>query len=113
MEIHQHEICTIPKSLQNFIDTGSTSYILDGSVYRQSVELESFRSSLKLMFQWKSRLIDLNNKILLANFNREEEFKLTDVSSSISPRRSPVHHVTPAQVYLSPAKRTYSTFKGL
>ncbi|CAO3667493.1 unnamed protein product [Rhizopus stolonifer] len=78
------------------------------------LELELFRSSLKFMFVWKYHMINLDNNITLANLNKEQQFLLADISSTISPTHSPPCNVRPVQVYLSPSnanKRTRSVFE--
>lgn len=78
------------------------------------LELELFRSSLKLMFVWKYHMINLDNNINLANLNKEQQFLLADVSSTISPSHSPPHNVQLVQMYLSPSntnKRIRSVFE--
>ncbi|KAI9469998.1 MAG: hypothetical protein EXX96DRAFT_623579 [Benjaminiella poitrasii] len=80
------------------------------------LEFELFRSSLKFMFVWKHHMINLNNNIILANLNKEQQILLTDISSTISPPHSPSRNVRPVQVYLSLSnstsnKRTRSVFE--
>lgn len=80
----------------------------------RTLELGSFRASLKLMFVWKSHMINLNNSITLANLNREQKFQLADISSTINPPRLPNRNVHPVHVYLSLAnanKRSHSVFE--
>ncbi|KAI8644438.1 hypothetical protein BD408DRAFT_125075 [Parasitella parasitica] len=62
------------------------------------LELELFRLSLKFMFVWKYHIINLDNKIILAKLNKEQQFLPADISSTISPSRSPPHNVQPVQV---------------
>lgn len=68
------------------------------------LELELFRTSLKVMFVWKCCLVSLDNKITVANLNKEKAYLLADIGSSISPCRSSLRNVQPAQVYLSPSR---------
>ncbi|CEP19523.1 hypothetical protein [Parasitella parasitica] len=84
--------------------------IIPGSM----LELELFRSSLKLMFAWKYHMINMDNNINLANLNKEQQFLLAGVSSTISPPHSPPRNVQPVRMSLSPSntnKRTRFVFE--
>lgn len=73
-----------------------------------------FRSSLKFIFVWKYHMINLDNNVTLANLDKEQQFLLSDISSTISPPHSPPRNVRPVQAYLSPSnanKRTCSVFE--
>lgn len=89
--------------------------IEDIYIPKSLLELDCFRSSLKSLFGYKHHLIDLSNNISLANFGRERQYHLADISDSVSPPRSPKRNVTPTTVYLSPSnsgKRTRSVFES-